>query len=191
MRRKFLIVICLILFIVSVAAVSAAEADVNQTDDLEVSLESNSEDNLQNVDLDNDDVQDENDDLSESQKSDSDILAVSNEDKLAGKTITVENLTFNAIQNAVNSAEDGDTVSLIAGTYINNGTGQINITKNNISIVGVKDSTILDAQKASRIFNITATSGITIKDIVFMNGNADNGGAIYVVVSIIEVCACY
>jgi hypothetical protein len=38
MERKFLILICLILFIVSVAAVSAAEADTNQTDDLELNM---------------------------------------------------------------------------------------------------------------------------------------------------------
>ena len=176
MKRNFLILLCLILFIVSIACVSATE-DVNQTDNLELSSNSNSEDK---VDLDNNNGLDENNDLGEKLESDSNILAMSKADKLTGKEIVVENFTFGDIQNAVNSADEGDTVYLKAGTYFNNENGQINIRQNNISIVGVKDSTILDAQKTSGIFDIYATSGITIKDIVFINGNADYGGAIYV-----------
>ena len=176
MKRNFLILLCLILFIVSIACVSATE-DVNQTDNLELSSNSNSEDK---VDLDNNNGLDENNDLGEKLESDSNILAMSKADKLTGKEIVVENFTFGDIQNAVNSADEGDTVYLNAGTYFNNENGQINIRQNNISIVGVKDSTILDAQKTSGIFDIYATSGITIKDIVFINGNADYGGAIYV-----------
>jgi len=178
MKRKFLILICLILFIVSVAAVSAAESDANQTDDLKLSLDNNPKDNAQEVNLGNSNELQENGDSSE-KLTDSNVLAAPDEDKLAGKTITVESLTFNAIQTAIDSAEAGDTISLKEGTYLNNGNGQIFISKNNISIVGVKDSTILDAQKTSRIFNIASTSGITIKDIVFMNGKDNNGGAIY------------
>ena len=176
MKRNFLILLCLILFIVSIAGASAAE-DVNQTDNLELSSNSNSEDK---VDLDNNNGLDENDDLSEKFESDSNILAMSKADKLTGKEIVVENFTFGDIQNAVDSAGNGDTVYLKAGTYLNNGCGQIDIYQNNISIVGVKDSTILDAQKTSRIFNINTRSGITIKDIVFINGNANRGGAIRV-----------
>ena len=176
MKRNFLILLCLILFIVSIACVSATE-DVNQTDNLELSSNSNSEDK---VDLDNNNGLDENNDLGEKLESDSNILAMSKADKLTGKEIVVENFTFGDIQNAVNSADEGDTVYLKAGTYFNNENGQINIRQNNISIVGVKDSTILDAQKTSGIFDIYATSGITIKDIVFINGNADYGGAIRV-----------
>ena len=176
MKRNYLILLCLILFIVSIAAVSATE-DVNQTDNLELSLNSNSEDK---VDLDNNNGLDENNDLNKKIESDSNILAMSKADKLTGKTIDVENFTFKDIQKAVNSATEGDTVYLKAGTYLNNENGQINIRQNNISIVGVKDSTILDAQKTSRIFNINTRSGITIKDIVFINGKASLGGAIFV-----------
>ena len=176
MKRNYLILLCLILFIVSIAAVSATE-DVNQTDNLELSSNSNSEDK---VDLDNNNGLDENDDLSEKLESDSNILAMSKADKLTGKTIDVENFTFKDIQKAVNSADEGDTVYLKAGTYLNNENGPISINQNNISIVGVKDFTILDAQKTSGIFDIYATSGITIKDIVFINGNVSLGGAIHV-----------
>ncbi len=176
MKRNFLILLCLILFIVSIACVSATE-DVNQTDNLELSMNSNSEDK---VDLDNNNGLDENDDLNKKLESDSNILTMSKADKLAGERIDVENFTFKDIQKAIGNADEGDTVYLKAGTYLNNGNGPISINHNNISIVGVKDSTILDAQKTSRIFNIQAGSGITIKDIVFINGNADYGGAIYV-----------
>ena len=178
MKRNYLILLCLILFIVSIAAVSATE-DVNQTDNLELSMNSNSEDK---VDLDNNNSLDENNDLNKKLESDSNILAMSKADKMTGKRIDVEDFTFKDIQKAVDSADEGDTVYLKAGTYLNNGNGQINIgtSKNNIFIVGVKDSTILDAQKTSGIFNIQAGSGITIKDIVFINGEAGLGGAIYV-----------
>ena len=178
MKRNFLILLCLILFIVSIVAVSATE-DVNQTDNLELSMNSNSEDK---VDLDNNNSLDENNDLNKKLESDSNILAMSKADKMTGKRIDVEDFTFKDIQKAVDSADEGDTVYLKAGTYLNNGNGQINIgtSKNNIFIVGVKDSTILDAQKTSGIFNIQAGSGITIKDIVFINGEAGLGGAIYV-----------
>lgn len=143
MKRNFLILLCLILFIVSIACVSATE-DVNQTDNLELSLNSNFEDK---VDLDNNNGLDESDDLNKKLESDSNILAMSKADKLTGREIVVENFTFGDIQNAVDSAKDGDTVYLKAGTYLNNGNGPINIDQNNIFIVGVKDSTILDAQK--------------------------------------------
>ena len=146
MKRNFLILLCLILFIVSIAGVSAAE-DVNQTDNLELSSNSNSEDK---VDLYNNNAQDESDDLGENLESDSNILAMSKADKLTGKEIVVEDFTFKDIQKAIGNADEGDTVYLKAGTYLNNGYGQISITHNNISIVGVKDSTILDAQKNIR-----------------------------------------
>jgi len=178
MKRNFLILLCLILFIVSIAAVSATE-DVNQTDNLELSSNSNSEDK---VDLDNNNSLDENNDLNKKLESDSNILAMSKADKMTGKTIDVEDFTFGDIQKAVDSADEGDTVYLKAGTYLNNGNGEIIISpsKNNIFIVGVKDSTILDAQKTSGIFNIYAKNGITIKDIVFINSKANgSGGALY------------
>ena len=90
MKRNFLILLCLILFIVSIAGASAAE-DVNQTDNLELSSNSNSEDK---VDLDNNNGLDESDDLNKKLESDSNILAMSKADKLTGKTIDVENFTF-------------------------------------------------------------------------------------------------
>ena len=180
MKIKYLISICLIIvFLMSMAGVSAVE-DMNKTDDLGLSLDSNLDDSPEIFNaIDNGMNLKENNNLNKNFKSDSNILALSNEDVLAGNNITPADFTFAAIQTAVDSAGDGDTISLQEGTYWNNGNGEININKN-ISIVGIKGLSILDAQKTSTIFSIDASS-INITDIIFMNGNAGDfsGGAIF------------
>lgn len=180
MKIKYLISICLIIvFLMSMAGVSAVE-DMNKTDDLGLSLDSNLDDSPEIFNaIDNGMNLKENNNLNKNFKSDSNILSLSNEDVLAGNTITPTDFTFAAIQTAVNRAGDGDTISLQEGTYLNNGNGKININKN-ISIVGIKGLSILDAQKTSAIFSIDASS-INITDIIFMNGNAGDlsGGAIF------------
>ena len=159
-------------FLMSMAGVSAAE-DVNKTDDLGLSLDSNLDDSPEIFNaIDNGMNLKENSNSNENLKSDSNILSVSNDDVLAGNNITPADFTFASIQTAVESASDGDTIILKAGTYLNNGSGEITINKK-ISIVGVKDSTILDAQKKSGIFNIAKNVNIT--GIVFMNGSGENG----------------
>ena len=72
-----------------------------------------------------------------------------NENSVLGNTITVEGSTFNAIQNAINSAKAGDTIYL-SGTYTGSGT-QININKH-LTIIG-SDGCTLDAQGKSDIFS--------------------------------------
>ena len=180
MKIKYLISICLIIvFLMSMAGVSAVE-DMNKTDDLGLSLDSNLDDSPEIFNaIDNGMNLKENNNLNENLESDSNILSLSNDDVLAGNNITPANFTFAAIQTAVDSAGDGDTISLQEGTYSNSGNGEINITKN-ISIVGIKGLSILDAQKTSTIFSIDASS-INITDIIFMNGNAGDfsGGAIF------------
>ena len=159
------------------AGVSAVE-DMNKTDDLGLSLDSNLDDSPEIFNaIDNGMNLKENSNSNENLGSDSNILSVSNEDVLAGNTITPANFTFAAIQTAVDSASDGDTISLQEGTYLNNGNGEININKS-ISIVGINGLSILDAQKTSLIFNITNSIN-NITDIVFMNSVDDDYGAIY------------
>ena len=116
--------------------------------------------------------------MSNSLPLDSNILSVSNEDVLAGNTITPTDFTFAAIQTAVDNAKDGDTISLKAGTYLNDENGNINIINKTISIVGVKDSTILDSQNKSGIF-YTENNSTNITGIVFMNGVDDMYGGIF------------
>ena len=175
MKIKYLISICLIIvFLMSMAGVSAVE-DMNKTDDLGLSLDSNLDDSLEIFNaIDNGMNLKENNNLNENLESDSNILALSNDDVLAGNNITPADFTFASIQTAVDNASDGDTISLQEGTYLNNGTCEIKINKN-ISIVGIKGLSILDAQTTSAIFSIDASS-INITDIIFMNGN---NGAIF------------
>ncbi|WP_407432485.1 hypothetical protein, partial [Methanobrevibacter sp.] len=162
----------------SIASVSAMD-DVNKTEDLGISLDSNLDEYPEIFNATNSELNvKENSNLNENFESNSNILSMSNDDILAGNNIIPTDFTFAAIQTAVNSANDGDTITLEEGTYLNNDNGEISISKN-ISFVGVKGKSILDAQKTSRIFYIDAKS-INITDIIFMNGQAnDYGGAIY------------
>ena len=180
MKIKYLISICLIIvFLMSMAGVSAVE-DMNKTDDLGLSLDSNLDDSPEIFNaIDNGMNLKENNNLNKNFKSDSNILSLSNDDVLAGKNITPANFTFAAIQTAVDNASDGDTISLQQGTYLNNGNGKININRN-ISIVGINGLSILDGEKKSAIFSIDANS-INITDIIFMNGKDEGGcgGAIF------------
>ena len=102
-----------------------------------------------------------------------------NEDINASETLNLydgEILTsqdFNQLQNLINGANDGDTISL-STDYVGN--GEININKH-LTIDGNDHS--IDASYSSRIFKINADN-VFLKNIKFLNGNsADFGGAIY------------
>ena len=179
MKIKYLLTFCLIMvFLMSITGVSAMD-DINKTEDLGISQDSNLNEYPEIFNATNSELNvKENSNLNENIESNSNILSMSNDDILTENNIIPTNFTFAAIQTAVDNANNGDTITLKEGTYLNNGNGQISISKN-ISFVGVKGKSILDAQKTSRIFYITAQS-INITDIIFMNGLAtDYGGAIY------------
>ena len=117
----------------------------------------------------------DNSGLKELENSNSVNLKATND--TAGLTDSSSN-TFQDIKTEINSASPGDTITL-NGTYLNNENGQITINKENLTIIGTNNC-ILDAQKQSGIFKVSA-SGVTIKNITFINGNTDEtvGGAIY------------
>ena len=81
--------------------------------------------------------------------------------------------TFNDIQTAINNASNGETITL-SGLYTGDGT-RITINKT-LTIIGKNDAT-LDAKGKSGIFYITKEK-VTLKNIKFINGNYDTGGAI-------------
>ena len=81
---------------------------------------------------------------------------------------------FDDIKNAIASARDGSIIVLDGHTYYGNG-GEIPIGKS-ITIIGQK-GTVLDAKGKSRIFSVSSDN-VAIKNVTFMNGNADEGGAI-------------
>lgn len=93
------------------------------------------------------------------------------------------NSTNNTIANAViNETSNGDTIYLDEGTYTQshlNGTDGITINKN-LTVIGKnKENTIINAEQAGRIFNITEGNILTLINITLINGIADSGGAIY------------
>lgn len=94
----------------SIANVSSVE-DVNKTDDLRVSLESNLEEDLEIFDTTNYKMNlKENSNLNESVKSNSNILAMDNEDMLAKKYYSGHWFYFWCYSTVVSSADNGDTI---------------------------------------------------------------------------------
>ena len=173
MKTKYLLIISIFVILMSMTGISASE-NVNQTDSLGLSVENNfeiEEDEREIIRQKPDEVE-----LKENENGsiDSNILAISNEDEILGKDIYVRDNTFESISNAIAGAESGDIIYL-SGTYKNNWKKHIEINKN-ISIIGINDAT-LDAQGHSRIFYVTSGK-INIQNIVFKNGNANDGGAI-------------
>ena len=93
--------------------------------------------------------------------------------------ITISGDTFDDIQTAINGAIAGDIIYLSGITYTNNLNNAISIGKS-ITIIGT-GGTVLDAEGKSRIFTITnMASNVNMQGITFVNGNADNGGALYI-----------
>jgi PGF-pre-PGF domain-containing protein len=96
-------------------------------------------------------------------------------------TITISPGT-GAIQAAVSHAQSGDTIVLSPGTYRENG---ITITGKSLTFTAANghgpSDTVIDAQSAGRIINVTDTSSLTVTRLGFKNAVADGngGGAIY------------
>ena len=192
MNKKIFTLLFFVFTLISVSAVSAVDLDdnngtvasSNDADALAIANDVNAIDDLNENDVKFVAVDKNKKNLLSANEngvlsgSDSNILSVSNEDVLAGNTITPTDFTFAAIQTAVDNAKDGDTISLKAGTYLNDENGNINIINKTISIVGVKDSTILDSQNKSGIF-YTENNSTNITGIVFMNGVDDMYGGIF------------
>jgi len=80
------------------------------------------------------------------------------------------NLTY-----ALSIYSDGSIIFLNGGTY--NITGEITIDKS-VTIIGSGDDTIFDAVNNNRILKVTADD-VSICNVTFINGNANDGGAIY------------
>ena len=96
-----------------------------------------------------------------------DSLSISDGDDI------VSSSDFNQLQNLINSAGEGDTISLTSD-YV--GGGEVNINKQ-ITINGNGHS--IDASHASRIFMINADN-VVLKNLRLLNGNTDMwGGAVY------------
>ena len=88
--------------------------------------------------------------------------------EILGKTITVEGGKFSDIQNAIDRADEGDTIKL-KGTYVaEKVNGSISVTK---PLKFTADSTAtLDGKKMTLIFDVVkAAKGSTFNNIKFIN----------------------
>jgi hypothetical protein len=105
-----------------------------------------------------------------------------------------------SLQAAIDAAADGDTIVLDPGIYYEHG---ITISKNiriqaNASAGGSRYNTIIDADNASRIFNLTGTWSLALDSLTLRNAtitgngsivNAPYGGTVAVTSSTIANCS--
>ena len=83
---------------------------------------------------------------------------------------------FKTIATGIAGLYPGGTIHIANGTYNER---NLTINKNMTIVGGSASSTIVDAQKLGRIFNITSGSTVTITNLTLKNGNVTgNGGAI-------------
>ncbi len=180
---------------IAISSVSANDLEANDeiainediSDDITVSddgLISKDSSNFLSVSDDEWDIKDSSDVLSVSDEGDDnplydDNLKIKEESNLSD-SISVSGNTFVDIQNAIDSAKEGDTIKL-SGTYTGDG-NQISIDKP-LTILGTGE-TILDAQGLSRIF-YSESDNLVLKNLKLINGNFSSrdshsfGGTVY------------
>ena len=91
------------------------------------------------------------------------------------EVLEIDDGTFTALQNKINNATEGSTITL-ENDYLYNGdfsTGGITISKS-LTING--NGKIIDAGSKSRIFNIGQNNDVILKNIIFVNGYSENDG---------------
>ena len=142
----FLIILLLLLSLFFINAVGAVDGNV--------ALESECSDLI----LDDSDYND--DAVEKLSKGDEDVIS---------KTIKTPGSTFSDIQTKINSAKDGDVISLTGKTYSATGDESISVSKR-ITIQGASNNVVLDAKQLSSKI-IYASKGITLKNIKFINSN--------------------
>lgn len=198
MKSKKHACLLLIMFIgiISISAVSAAEdgmsdmigSDINDESVLEEILDENilgeETQNSQSTQSDAENNSLSINPISDKQKANENKLESSNYDMTKGDIIG----KFSDIQKQIDNAQPGDTIYLDAGIYTKDKHIKI-YNKTNITIVGVKDSTVLDGlgkviyegQFTYPMIDIGFYSeNVTIKDIIFVNSYYPKGsGAAY------------
>lgn len=89
------------------------------------------------------------------------------------KEIT-EITTWKGLQDAVDAASPGDTITVKNTLTADGGTSEISITKN-LTIKGVDTSVVLDANEKHRIFKVSNGATLTLKDITLKKGESITG----------------
>ncbi len=87
---------------------------------------------------------------------------------------------YNTIREGVENVQDGWTVHIADGDYTGMDSRNITIEKN-ITISGQsRDSTVINAGEAGRIFTVTGTASVTIRNMTLSHGSEEDGGAVYI-----------
>ena len=166
MKYKSIIILALTIVLISIAGVSAADANdtvIASDDEGEIDLSANSI---------------ETDDLKTSPE-DTPLTQPDNE----GIISEHDNGTFKALQDKISNANSGDTITLennyaLEDNFINEyGTNRGIVISKSLTIDGQGHT--IDAQHKSRIFYVTANN-VTIKNINFVNGKLATGCAIFI-----------
>lgn len=88
----------------------------------------------------------------------------------------IEDNSYTSLEQAIDNANEGDTITGLDETHIINNTITIDkaltITSRNTS------SPILSGNNSNALFNITGNGRLTLKNLVLINGSSINGGAI-------------
>ena len=104
----------------------------------------------------------------------------------------VENQTFEAVQTAIDAADESGVIQL-EGTY--QGSKSPIVISKPITIEGTGNGAVLDAKSSSQVFRITADN-VILKNLAFVNGNPntpsgnDYGGAINNAGDNLEIVSC-
>ena len=178
LKKRCLFLIILICFF----AVSVVSAENNSTSDIvSVSNDVNSLEASSNMN---------------SNTNDTDTLKVSNDEILCAGNNWYVNVSkssgdgktpdtaFKTLNEAINSASDGDTINIASGTYTGKNNTNLTIDKKlNFEKYGYGEA-IFDAHRLSRIWTVNASS-INITGLTFKNGKNsttkyEGGGAIYI-----------
>ena len=157
-NKRLIFISMLVLFILSIGMVSAANDISGQIDD--ISMDSSQD----MVSIDPDDLNDGSSELLNDDGSGETDEPTDNGD------IPVENKTFDAIQNAIVQASENDTI-LLNGTYTSTGKNMIIVNKA-VTIQGVENA-VLDANQFKTRFRIDVPN-VIFKDICFKNFKFDD-----------------
>lgn len=86
------------------------------------------------------------------------------------------------IQEGLNAAGDGDTVYVAPGTYTGPGNRDLEFGGSGIVLKGTaaRDETVIDCEGAGRGFYISGGAAPVIENLMVTNGDADEGGGMYV-----------
>ncbi len=159
-NKNLMFISMLVLFILSIGMVSAADDISGQIED--VSIDSSQD----VVSIDSTDLDDADSQLGD----DNEGSGETDDEPMDNEPLPVEDKTFDAIQNAIVQASENDTI-ILNGTYTSTGKNMIIVNKA-VTIQGVENA-VLDANQFKTRFRIDVPN-VIFKDICFKNFKFDD-----------------